>query len=326
MSQIERLYRIEQMLTHKPYQSFVQIQETLEVSPATLKRDLTYLRDRLHVPVEYDRYHGGYAITQQGKKQRHAMPGLWFSASEMHALLAMHQLIAQMDTGGLLEPHIQPLMGRIESLLSLSKQPAANVSERVKLLVSSTRRATRLEHFQVTGAALMTRTQIAFKYLSRYKDAVANRTVSPQRLIHYRDNWYLDGWCHTHCALRRFSLDAMSDVTATGEAAHEVPAAQLDKRLKAGYGIFDGMAPHVAVLVFSKEAARWVANELWHPMQKMHRLPDGQLQLEVPYLNETELLMDIMRHGDQVQVQAPDTLRQQVRARLRRALAQYAQK
>jgi predicted DNA-binding transcriptional regulator YafY len=45
--------------------------------------------------------------------------------------------------------------------------------------------------------------------------------------------------------------------------------------------------------------------------------------MRLPYADSTELSMDILRHGDQVQVLAPHELAEQVAARLRRAAALY---
>lgn len=45
------------------------------------------------------------------------------------------------------------------------------------------------------------------RYHSRSKDERTERVVSPQRLIYYRDNWYLDAWDHLREALRSFSID-----------------------------------------------------------------------------------------------------------------------
>ncbi|NCW58056.1 MAG: WYL domain-containing protein, partial [Gammaproteobacteria bacterium] len=42
------------------------------------------------------------------------------------------------------------------------------------------------------------------------------------------------------------------------------------------------------------------------------------------YKHETELVMDILRHGPNVEVLGPASLRQSVGAALERALAQYA--
>ena len=60
MSNTERLYRIESLIRRRGYVSFDDLMSELEVSRATLKRDIAFLRDRMGAPIEYDRFHGGY--------------------------------------------------------------------------------------------------------------------------------------------------------------------------------------------------------------------------------------------------------------------------
>ena len=73
-----------------------------------------------------------------------------------------------------------------------------------------------------------------------------------------------------------------------------------------------------AKLRFTPAAARWVATEQWHPQQKASTDDEGRYLLELPYANPTELVMDILRHGAEVEVLAPAELRQAVRRRTRR--------
>ncbi len=60
VNQTERLYKIEQMLSESGAVPITTLLERLEISRATFKRDLDYLRDRLGAPIvsEYDL--GGY--------------------------------------------------------------------------------------------------------------------------------------------------------------------------------------------------------------------------------------------------------------------------
>jgi len=78
------------------------------------------------------------------------------------------------------------------------------------------------------------------------------------------------------------------------------------------------------VLLFDAVAARWVAEEEWHPLQRASALPDGGLQLEVPYSNPQEILMDILRHGPHVEVVSPASLRSAVAETHREAAEKYA--
>jgi proteasome accessory factor C len=90
-----------------------------------------------------------------------------------------------------------------------------------------------------------------------------------------------------------------------------------------GYGIFSGPAENTAVLLFDPEAARWVAEEEWHPEQRASTLPYGGLRLEVPYSNPQEIIMDILRHGPHVEVVQPASLRSAVAEAHREAAEKY---
>ena len=135
--------------------------------------------------------------------------------------------------------------------------------------------------------------------------------------------WYLAAWCHLRAGLRAFALERMDEARAVQTPAHDVDAAELATLLDSSYGIFSGPAIHTAELVFSPMAARWVAEETWHPAQQGAWLADGRYRLQVPYAEPTELVMDVMRHGAEVEVVAPAALRQRVSQRLLAATEQY---
>ena len=97
----------------------------------------------------------------------------------------------------------------------------------------------------------------------------------------------------------------------------------LDAYFGGSYGIFAGGPTGSATLRFSPERARWVADEQWHPEQEGRLLPDGRYELRIPYSTSHELLMDILRHGPEVEVIGPPELRQATRELLARTLASY---
>jgi predicted DNA-binding transcriptional regulator YafY len=77
------------------------------------------------------------------------------------------------------------------------------------------------------------------------------------------------------------------------------------------------------VLRFTPERARWVASEEWHPRQKARFEPGGAYVLEVPYGDDRELLMDILKYGPDVEVLAPPALRERVAEALTAARRLY---
>ena len=149
------------------------------------------------------------------------------------------------------------------------------------------------------------------------------RDVSPQRLVHYRDNWYLDAWCHLRDDLRNFSIDAIAQLQVLDSAAKEVAARTIDEALGAGYGIFGGTPRAWAKLRFTKERARWLERETWHPQQESHTEADGSYVLSAPYSDDREIVGDIVRFGADVQVLEPAELRTKVQKGLLEAVGKY---
>jgi predicted DNA-binding transcriptional regulator YafY len=322
MDRTERFYKIDQLLNDRGSASFDEIQSALEISRATLKRDFQYLRDRLNAPIVYDREANGYRFeARSGKTPRFELPGLWFNASEIHALLMMQNLLAEVQPG-LLGPQIAPLQTRLKSLLGSRDDAPEEVTRRIRIVHAAKRRS-ELKYFEPIASSLVKRRRLFIRHWNRGRNEETEREVSPQRLVFYRDNWYLDAWCHLRDEIRSFAVDAIRHATALERKAREVPAKQLDNVLGAGYGIFSGRNVQWAKLRFSAAAARWVAAEQWHPQQRASTDAEGRYLLEIPYSNPTELIMDILRHGSGVEVLGPAQLRRAVREEIARTLENY---
>ena len=326
MDRTERFYKIELLLRGRGCVSFANLRAELEVSAATLKRDLQYLRDRLGAPIVYDGFARGYRFegAAAGASALHELPGLWFSENEIHALLTMQQLLAGLDDDGVLARHLQPLTDKLQGLLGSGAQESRVLLRRVKVIGTARRRAPS-RHFELLGSALVRRRRVWLRYFKRSDQSLSEREVSPQRLVNYRNTWYLDAWCHTSEALRRFALDAVREARPLDAKARLVGLRELEGQLDAGYGIYGGAGARVrwATLHFNADAALWVANEEWHAQQKSRWLPDGRYELQVPYGDPTELAMDILRHGDSVTVIGDKSLVAAIAERLARAAALY---
>jgi proteasome accessory factor C len=292
----------------------------LECSVPTAKRLIRKLRDELDAPVTYDRERGGYLLDRTD--DRCELPGLWFNASELYALLVMRRLLERIEPG-LFKENLAALQGKIEKLLASHPCPAPLAAHRIHLLSLGDRpRCPSI--FRQAAEGVLRRRQLQIAYRSRATDAESRRLISPQRLVHYRDNWYLDAWCHKREGFRTFALDRLRGIEILAQPARECSDTEMDDHFAAGYGIFAGPATHEAVLRFTPRRARWVAEERWHPEQQARHLPDGSFELRFPYAAHPELLQDILKYGPEVEVLAPASLRRLVADHLRRALARYA--
>jgi len=146
---------------------------------------------------------------------------------------------------------------------------------------------------------------------------------SPQRIIYYRDNWYLDAWCHLRQALRTFSIDAIRQTQKVDEKAIDISAEKLNEHVLQGYGIFAGKVTGHAKLKFSKEISSRVSRENWHPDQVDSWTENNQYLLTIPYSDPRELIRDIFRYGSDVEVLEPESLRNSIQSELDRALKKY---
>jgi predicted DNA-binding transcriptional regulator YafY len=318
MDRTERFYRIDRMLTERKVVPVKEFLEELDVSLATFKRDLEYLRDRFNAPVIWDRDAGGYRFDKQGVGDAYELPGLWFNASEIHALLTMQQLLNSLSPG-LLTPHVEPLLARLRMLLDREDISADSVEKRIRIQRVNAR-AYEPEHFGPIATAVLQRRRLVIEHHNRGRNETIRREVSPQRLNYYRENWYLDGWCHLRNELRSFGLDAIKGVSLGSDPAQEVSEDELAAVLDSGYGIFSGKTVDWAELEFTPARARWVSKETWHPEQQAHFTDEGFYRLRLPFSNPTELAMDILHHVPDVRVIGPDRLRALVKAQLQLAL------
>jgi predicted DNA-binding transcriptional regulator YafY len=320
MDRFDRIFELNRILRSARYPvPRRQLEEALECSRATVKRLIEEMRLYLNAPIVYDRKLGGYRY-EPAEGEMYELPGLWFNASELQALLTVQQLLQQVQPG-LLDSHIEPLRRRIDGLLVQQHAGSDELPQRIRILQAAARPPG--AHFTLLAGVLANRRRVRIGYYSRAADTTTQREVSPQRLTRYRDNWYLDGWCHLRNALRTFALDAIESTKALDTPAIEVSAAELDRHYSAAYGIFSGPADHTAVVRFSPERARWVCREQWHPRQQSSWLADGRYELRVPYHHPEELLMDLLRYGPEVEVIEPQSLREAIRQRLTQALEHY---
>lgn len=322
VDKFDRIYALHKILSASRHPvSRSRLEADLECKRATIGRIIVLMKDSLGAPIEYDPVANGYFYNRKKGEHPYELPGLWFNAGELLALITLSQLIHDLQPG-LLEEQLRLFQKRIEQLLASKQLGNGELSKRIRVLSVGTRR-NNSHGFKKVAEAVLQRNQIKFHYHARNSDQVTSRTVSPQRLIRYRDNWYLDGYCHLRNELRSFALERISQLTLLEKKAREIGEEALDKHFADAYGIFSGASDEIAVLHFTPKAARWVSEESWHPRQEGKFLDNGSYQLCIPYRHDQELVMDILKYGSDVEVKSPEALRHTVKAKLAMALKQY---
>lgn len=322
MDRTERFYKICRVFENGavvPSKKFI---SELEISRATFHRDIEYLQTRFNAPIIYDRKGRGYRFDPDAPQ--FTLPGIWFTATEAESLLTINKMLSELQPG-LLGPYLTSIQERIGKLLEKRNSTFDEVRNRIRVLSMASRKV-EANYYELISHAVLERKQLQFMHYNRQRDATTQRHVSPQRLVHYRDNWYLDVYDHQRNALRTFSLDAVSELKVLEHKAKNISEKRLDTELGSSYGIFAGENSQTAVLRFTPFRARWVAREQWHPEQQGEIHPDGSYLLRIPYCDDRELLMDILKYGEEVEVLGPKELRAKVCAKLEQAVWHYTEK
>ncbi len=310
MDQTGRLYKIDQLLRQHKTISFAALQSELKVSRATLKRDINDLRTRLLLPIEWSRAAGGYRLAappMDTSRGAHELPGLWFSSTEVHALVILRHLLECLDTGGLIINPV-PVADRLHALLHSDDVQLQELRRRVRIIGLDQEVATP-RYFERVGLALVRRKRLTLA-CAQGATSVLVPDVSPLRMVFFKGEWILEALCHPQEELRGFALNAISDARELARPAVDLPTARLDAHFGPAYGQFSTGRVRWAKLLFSAERANTVANVVWHPLQQGKLQNDGSYLLRVPYLDQRGLLADILLHGAHCEVLGPASLRQ----------------
>ncbi len=293
--------------------------EALGCSRTTLQRMLTRLRDELHAPVTHVPDQGYCYDTSSGSYE---LPGMWLDADELASLMVVDALLARLESG-VLQSQVRLLRAQIEVLLGQAvvdeTVDAARLRDRLQI-VTPRFLAQRPEIFATVCEATLHGHRLSFSDYARKRGEPPIRQVSPQRLLYFHENWFLQAWCHDVETPHVFALARLHHLKLI---AGKVQAA--DSQLLV-HGRLAGVTPvrHVARLRFTPAAGASVAGEFWHPEQHGQFATDGSYELSVPYTQVQDILGLILKHGAAVLVDSPKSLRNAVVKALDRASARYA--
>ena len=310
MSRMEKAYLLHRLLRDSRYTvPLERITAQLECSVATFHRLRAWMRDRLGAPIEYDRRYGGYYYdTSRGTFE---LPGLWFSPAEAGALACIAHALNTLQHG-FFDDLTGPIRDRLQDFLRAEGISSPDFASRLRLLSMSGRVAD-TGIFRCVAQAVFRRRRLTMRYRPLSADKPSERLVSPQRLVHYRDCWYVDCWCHLREDLRCFAVNRIVAAEMLRTKAKTVAVKQLDEWFAQSYGIFSGPVTRTATIRFSGIAAREVAQETWHPQQNGSHDDQGRYLLEIPYGDPTELIMDTLRWGARAEIVKPPELRRRIR-------------
>lgn len=174
--------------------------------------------------------------------------------------------------------------------------------------------------------AIMERRVVDIEYQPPGKD-LQRRKIEPYAVVFYHSSLYILAAAHEvpegQDRIRHLKLDRFLKADALDQWFQWPQDFDLEQHLGQGTGIFSGNKPRDFKIRITARGARWVAEDPWHPDQKIETQPDGSILLTVKAAHELEIIPRILALGSEAELLSPESSRKQLAAMLKQAAAQY---
>lgn len=308
MSVLERVFFFHQE-THKgAFPNARTLSNHFEMSVATARRDISYLRDRLGAPLAFDPIKNGYYYQEGFHLPFEESPRIVF-------LLAMLSKLAEEAGLGELQ-EVRQLEERLAAMLSADYATVIDSLHCLWIEVES------IDHriFETIIEAIIKKRQLTLRYRP-IGGTVSEREVAPLRIINYQGRWYFYGFCSLRRDNRLFHLARVQHAELSEEKTPETLV--FDRHsLEASFGIFDGEPRYTAEILFTSTAAELVQHQRWHRDQETV-IDDRGVLLRLPVNDDRELVMKILQYGASAKVLSPPELAARVKGEIKAMAENY---
>jgi len=314
-SKAARLRRIEHRLYNAPQGLRVSdLAQDCGVARRTIYRDLMALHD-MGVPVWEER--GRFGIDRAAY-----LSTVRLNLNEAIALYFAARLLAHHSDEH--NPHIVSALDKLAAGLP-DRTIAAQIAQVADLVRARPIRAEYVQTLETITRAWADRRLVRLRYRAPNRE-VTERVIAPYFVEVSRNGpgAYVIGHDTLRGAIRTFKLERVERAEALDEP-YEIPAGfDPNVFLANAWGVMDEGAVVDVRLRFSTEAATRVRESRWHHSQELVERPDGGCDLAVTIGSTREVLPWVLGWGAEVEVLAPDDLRDEVAAHGRRMADLYA--
>ncbi len=263
----------------------------------------------------------GYYLDNEDGREK-SIPNILLRDKEIEALVVIEQM-AESLAGGLLSDTVDDFRTAINRKIKSQKINLSDWENRIKIVPMAAKKL-EVDVLRLSVTSVLWRKRLKISYRSLTNDGKPKeRTVSPQTLLRYRGNWYMDAYCHSSEEIRTFLLSRIISLEPLSADSITVPNKELTERYVNSYGIFSGTAQNSAKIRFTGIAAKVIVQEEWHPDQIMEKQEDGSIILQIPYARADELIMDVLKWGSEAEVLESDELRAEISERIKKMQKLY---
>ena len=311
---IHRIYVIHEAVNEGSYPNCRTLAERLEVTDKTIQRDITFMRDELGLPLEYDDKLHGYTYSQDVSQ----FPVFELGAAELAGLFLARQAIESVR-GTALEQTMREVFSKLTKMIE--GQVHFSWAEADRAFSRKVRGVARtdLKLFGKLAEALLERREVRFSYRKLGAAISETRRLHPYHLGEVERCWYVIGHDLDRDALRTFALPRISRLKK-GLVGYEIPE-DFDgvAYLGRSFGVWtDPERPdhkQEVRIELTGYAAGLAQERRWHPSQQVKLLNAKGTRVEVCFEvgRLEELLRWVLSWGGKARVLAPSELKKMVR-------------
>ena len=310
---MQRIYVIHEAVKEGTYPNCRTLAERLEVTDKTVQRDISFMRDALGLPLEYDDKLHGYSYSQDVSQ----FPVFELGAAELAGLFLARQAIESVR-GTALEETMREVFQKLTKMIEGNVQFSWADVDRAFTRKAPGVAKQDLKQFGKLADAVLQRREVQFHYRKLGAGGAEARKVRPYHLGEVEGCWYVIGWDLGREALRTFALPRLSRLKV-GTAGFAVPTEFDGSRyLHNSFGVWtapEDEALHVVRVELRGYAARMAQERRWHPTQELKMLNAGGTRVELCFhvSRLEEVLRWVLSWGSKARVLGPAELKRMVR-------------
>jgi predicted DNA-binding transcriptional regulator YafY len=285
------------------------------VNPKTIQRDITYLRDQLGAPLEYDPLRNGYYYLEPD----YHLPFPIVTEGELVALLLTRQIFAQFR-GTPFERDLRRALSRLSELLPESVSIQLDTRGDCLSVLPSIEVDYDPEIFATLAKAALEHRRIDVVYHTADRDEMTERALDPYALLFRDESWYVVARDSRRNDIRVFAVQRFRSARDTGERFERPADFRVNDYLSGCFGLIRGSDHHRVALRFHPPTAIRIAERTWHPGQTIQSAPDGSIVLRFEVSDLREVKRFVFYWGADCEVLEPEELRKAIVLELERML------
>jgi proteasome accessory factor B len=312
---LERMLRIHQTLQSGKFPNASTLAREIEVATKTIHRDIEFMRDRLNLPIEFDKTRNGYFYTEEVN----AFPNVQITEGEIFALVVAEKALQQYRGTSFEKPLLSAIKKMEQSLPDTISLNLADIEQTISFRTRA-EPILDLKIFDALAKAVAQRKQLELHYRKPGEKKSEARIIDPYHLANVNGEWFLFAFDHSRKDIRKFVPARIQKIEPTGKTFERSKKFSLEKELRDSFGVHSGEGEFEVVIRFNARAADYIREKKWHESQQLRELKNGGVELKLKLSSLVEIERWILSWGGDAKVLKPRELAESIQKSAKRIL------